>query len=338
MDEDRTLVAGDRLRALPKTHVHLHLDGGYPLEAVQALASRRGRTFVVPPGFDDVWAFFDAYGTVPALVDTHEDLAELCRALVHAEAADGVRYLEPAVEPQLYADRLGGTEQVLRTVLAALAEAAADTDTEVGANLTLNTDADADLADELGALAVRFAGAGVTALGTACFDEDGDLTPFVGATRAARAAGLAVVSHAGQTGGPSGVAAALDMLGATRIAHGFRAVEDEQVVDRLANEGIVCDVCPVSNVRLGVVRDLAAHPAPVLIARGVPVTLNADDPLWFGASVSDQYAVARDMWGFDDAALAATAHAGTAATGMSAATRDRIDRELQSWLAEGQRA
>ncbi|PZF60760.1 adenosine deaminase [Curtobacterium sp. MCBD17_013] len=333
-------TADDRLRALPKTHLHAHLDGSYPVDAVRALATRRGLPFHRPERFADVWAFFDAYGTVPALVATHEDLAALCRALVHAEAAEGVRYLEPAVEPQLYAERLGGNEQVLRTVLAAFAEAAADaaaagTPVEVGADLTLNTDADADLADELGALAARFAGSGVTALGTACFDEDGDLAPFVGAARAARAAGLPVVSHAGQTGGPDRVTAVLDVLGASRISHGFRAVEDARVTDRLATEGIVCDVCPVSNVRLGVVADLASHPAPILVERGVPVTLNADDPLWFGATVSDQYAIARTTWGFDDQALADLARTGTRATGMSADTRDRFDRELTAWLTGG---
>jgi adenosine deaminase len=89
------------LRALPKAHVHVHLDGSYPREAVAALAARKGVGFLVPDRFDDVWQFFDAYGTVPRLVETHEELAALCRALVVHEAAEGVAYLEPAIEPQL---------------------------------------------------------------------------------------------------------------------------------------------------------------------------------------------------------------------------------------------
>src|SRR5947209_2712059 len=80
---------GRSLRGLPKAHLHVHLDGSYPLPAVQALAGRRGAAFDVPPEFADVWQFFDHYGTVPALVESHEDLGELCRALVHAEAAEG---------------------------------------------------------------------------------------------------------------------------------------------------------------------------------------------------------------------------------------------------------
>jgi adenosine deaminase len=334
--------ADDRLRSLPKAHLHAHLDGSYPIDSIEVLARRRGIEFERPAGFSDVWEFFDAYGTVPALVESHEDLAGLCRALVHAEAAEGVRYLEPAVEPQLYADRLGGSEQVLRTMLGAFAEAAADavpfgatndeTRIEVGANLTLNTDADADLADELGELAARFAGHGVTAFGTACFDEDGDLAPFVPAARRAVAAGLPVVSHAGQTGGPDRVAAVIEVLGASRLSHGFRAAEDADVLTRLADAGVMCDVCPVSNLVLGVVPSLEAHPVRKLAAAGVPVTLNADDSLWFGASVSDQYAAARAVAGIDDVTLAKLAANGVRATGMSDATRTSMRTDIAHWL------
>lgn len=327
-----TVRVADRFRALPKVHTHVHLDGGYPRPAVEALARRRGLPFSVPDAFPDVATFFDAYGTVPALVQSHEDLAGLCRALVVAEAADGVRYLEPAVEPQLYAPRLGSLEQVLRTVLAAFDEAARDTGIEVGANVTVNTDQDAPVAAELAALAAAHAGRGVTAFGTACFDEEAPLDPFVPAADRARAAGLPVVSHAGQTGGPLGVVAVLEILGATRISHGFRAVEEPRVTERLAAEGVVCDVAPVSNVRLGVVPSLADHPARRLIELGVPVTLNADDPLWFGTSASEQYAIARDAWGLDDAALAGIARDGLRITGMSERTRGSIANDIDRWL------
>ncbi len=97
---------GRALKALPKTHLHCHLDGSYPLAAVRELAARRGRVFHVPEAFPDVWTFFDAYGEVPKMVESREELAGLCRALVHQEAGEGVLYLEPAIEPQLYAPRL----------------------------------------------------------------------------------------------------------------------------------------------------------------------------------------------------------------------------------------
>jgi adenosine deaminase len=323
------------LQALPKAHLHVHLDGSYPLHAVETLARRQGASFQVPGSFATVWEFFDAYGTVPRLVRSHEDLALLCRALVHAEAEQGVFYLEPAIEPQLYAPRLGTLDQVTKTMLAAFAEASADAGIEVGALLTINTDENFEISQDLARIAAAHAGAGVTGLGTAGFVEPGNLGRYRRSAEIAHAAGLPVVSHAGQTGGPESVEEALNELGATRISHGFRAIESESLIERLASEQIVCDICPVSNAKLGVVPNICHHPAPRLLAAGVPVTLNADDELWFGASITDQYEVARNEWGLDDQALVGFARAGALATGMSAATRARFLNGIDAWLAKG---
>jgi len=320
------------LRTLPKAHLHAHLDGSFPLHAVEALARRRGVSFRVPDAFSDVWAFFDAYGTVPELIESHEDLAGLCRALIHAEAAEGVLYCEPAIEPQLYAPRLGTLDQVTGTMLGAFAEAAGDTGVEVGAMLTINTDENLDIAEDLARLAAAHAGRGVTALGTAGFVEPGNLGRYRRSAQIAHAAGLPIVSHAGQTGGPNSIEEALDALGARRIAHGFRAIESARLVERLADEQIVCDICPVSNARLGIVADIARHPAPHLLAAGVPVTLNADDQLWFSAGITDQYVIARDIWGLSDKTITGFARAGALATGMSTATRDRLLSGIDAWL------
>ena len=321
------------LRSLPKAHLHAHLDGSFPRHAVEALAARCGTDFRVPEAFGDVWEFFDAYQAVTDLIETHEDLAGLCRAFIQAEARETVVYLETAIEPQLYSPRLGTAEQVMRTMLAAFAEGAMDKGIEVGAMLTINTDQDLDIAEDLARLAAAYAGKGVTALGTAGFVEPGDLGRFRPAARIAQAAGLQVVSHAGQTGGPDSIQDALDGVGARRISHGFRAIECDELVARLAAERIVCDVCPVSNVKLGVVRRMEEHPAPRLLAAGVPVTLNADDELWFSANITDQYEIARTVWGLDDVTIAGFARSGALATGMSTATRERLLSGIDAWLA-----
>jgi adenosine deaminase len=328
-------VGSPNVLSLPKAHLHVHLDGSYPLAAVEQLAARRGADFRVPPEFADVWQFFDAYGTVPRLVESHEDLAALCRALVHQEAAQGVMYLEPAIEPQLYAPRLGSLDQVTRTILEAFAEASTDSGIEVGALLTINTDEDLSIADDLANVAVMHAGHGITALGTAGFVEPAGLARFREPAARARAAGLPVVSHAGQTGGPDSIIEALDQLGATRISHGFRAIESDELVDRLADEQIVCDMCPVSNVRLRLIGDPSEHPAPKLLERGVPVTLNADDSLWFDTTITDQYHIARDVWQLEPTSIAKFALSGALADGMSAAMRDRFGSEVAVWLSEG---
>jgi adenosine deaminase len=321
------------LDRLPKAHVHLHVDGAYPRAAVVALAARKEQQFAFPERFTDVWHFFDEYGRVPVLVDTLDELAELCRALVVEQASQGVLYLEPSIEPQLYAPRLGSLADVATTMLTAFSEAAAGLDIEVGALITVNTDADLALAVPLARLAAERAGSGVTGFATACFVEPAGLARFADAAAIARAAGLPIVSHAGQTGGPDSILEALDELGATRISHGFRAVESEALLDRMAIDGIICDVCPVSNVRLGVVASLAAHPVPALVAADVGVTLNADDPLWFDATITDQYAIAREVWSFDDEAIADLAATGMRIEGMSNSTRSRFRAALADWRA-----
>jgi adenosine deaminase len=320
------------LSALPKVHVHVHLDGSYPESAVRDLARRRGLVFERPARFADEWQFFDAYGTVPALVQEADDLAALCSALVAAEAAEGVLYLEPSIEPQLYAPRLGSIERVTGIIIDALQEGAAAAGIQVGANLTINTDQDEEIADELTDSAVAFAGRGVTALGTAGFVEPAGLGRFRPAARRAADAGLAVVAHAGQTGGPDSILEALDELGATRISHGVKAVASTELLQRLAAEGIVCDVCPVSNVALGVTPSLAEHPARQMIESGVAVTLNADDSLWFDHSVTDQYTVARDVWGLSDDTLGAVAANGLLLPALDAATRSVYEDSLAAWF------
>jgi adenosine deaminase len=319
------------LGALPKVHVHVHLDGSYPLPAVQALAAGRGEKIKAPRMFTDVWSFFDAYGTVPDLVADLDDLAGLCHALVHAEAAEGVLFLEPAIEPQLYA-RLGSFEQVTRVMIDALQGAGREAGIEVGANLTVNTDQDLPIALDLAALAAKYAGHGVTAFGTAGFVEPAGLARFAEPAEIAKASGLQVVAHAGQTGGPDSIEEALDDLGATRLSHGVNAVQEPDMLKRLADERIVCDVCPVSNVRLGLFPSLGAHPAPKLVEAGVPITLNADDELWFGQSVTGQYRLARAHWGYSDQELAAIAENGLLVAGMSDATRQRFRTGLKAWL------
>lgn len=318
---------------LPKVHVHVHLDGSYPCQAVKSLAARQGKQFVAPRTFDSVDKFFAAYGEVPALVETIDDLIGLCAALVAAESERGVVFLEPAIEPQLYAPRLGSIQEVAHAMVDALQKAGAEAGIQVGANLTINTDQDFDIAAELTDAAVSLAGSGVTALGTAGFIEPAGLGRFRTFAETASAAGLQVVAHAGQTGGPDSVFEALDELGATRISHGVNSVQSQALLERMASDQIVCDVCPVSNVELGVAADLNRHPAQALRQAGVPITLNADDELWFGRSISDQYAIARDVWAWPDEALAEVAQNGRLVAGLTDQTRERLRLGAEAWLA-----
>jgi adenosine deaminase len=298
---------------------------------VVRLARRRGLRFEFPETFADVWDFFAHYGRVPALIDELGDLVTLCEELVAAAAAENVVFFEPAIEPQLFAPRLGSIDRVTSTMVTALQEAATRHDLQVGANVTINTDQDAPIASDIARAAIRWAGAGVTAIGTAGFREPADYRPYVSAIRPAADAGLQVVAHAGQAEGRESVLAALDELGATRISHGVLAAGHPDVLERLAEDRIVCDVCPVSNVRLGVSASIREHQVAALVAAGVPVTLNADDSLWFDSGVSDQYALLAVHLGWDAHALANIARNGSLLPALTADRRLQLLTGVDTW-------
>jgi adenosine deaminase len=142
---------------------------------------------------------------------------------------------------------------------------------------------------------------GVVAVGLGGEETDGDVVGFAGFFQRARAAGLHVVPHAGELAGPGNVADALDLLGAERIAHGVRAIERADLVQRLAASRICLDLCPTSNVRLGVYPDLATHPLVGLRAAGIPVSVSSDDPTAFGIDLNGEICAVANVVGLEDA-------------------------------------
>jgi adenosine deaminase len=202
----------------------------------------------------------------------------------------------------------------------------------VGLMLAANRDVAPPAAEELARLAGRSTDAGVVSFGLDGDEAASPPDPFGGAFRIAKDAGLLSTPHAGELAGPESVVAAMDVLGADRILHGVRAVEDPDLVARIVREGITLDVCPTSNVMLGVVPRMQDHPLPQLLAAGVRCSLNADDPLLFGTGVLDEYTLGREVLGLDDEQIAAVArHSLTA----SAAPSDLIERGLAGvsvWL------
>jgi len=142
-----------------------------------------------------------------------------------------------------------------------------------------------------------------------------------------------VIPHAGEFGGADTVAAAVDVLGADRIHHGIRAVEDPALMTRLAAEAVPCDLCPTSNVVLGVAPAIGELPIRQLLDAGVPITLNADDQLFFGHGAADEYAAVRDACDLTDDELATIARTSADVSGAPAATRHRLHRGIDAWLA-----
>ncbi|HEV7524897.1 MAG TPA: adenosine deaminase family protein, partial [Acidimicrobiia bacterium] len=222
---------------------------------------------------------------------------------------------------------------VLEIILGAAADAARAND--IGVGVIVAADRTVDPADsvEQAKLAAAYAGRGVTGFGLANDETGFPPEPFAEAFALARDAGLLSVPHAGELAGPESVTGALDALGADRVQHGVRAIEDPELVRRLADSPVCLDVCPSSNVLLSVVPDIASHPLPALLAAGVKCSLNSDDPLLFGPNLLEEYELVRTALGLDDVTLA---HVATCSIDASAAPdelKQRTRAAIARWLA-----
>jgi adenosine deaminase len=190
-------------------------------------------------------------------------------------------------------------------------------------------------AEELARLAGGFSERGVVAFGLDGDEAASPPEPFQRAFRIAKEAGLRATPHAGELAGPESVVAALDALDADRILHGVRALEDPDLIARIVEEGITLDVCPTSNVMLGVAPELRDHPLPQLLAAGVRCSVNADDPLLFGTGILDEYVLCREALVLGDQQLAeVAAHSLTAAAAPSDVVERGLDR-VSAWLEQG---
>lgn len=282
--------------------------------------------------------FIALYRAACEALRSPDDLARLVREIVEDAAADGVVWVEPSAWlTASEAERVGlrDEEAILEVLLDAARRAARDTNVGVGLMVSTNRVHPPSDAMPLAHLAARYAGRGVVAFGLADDETRGPPEPFALAFAVAHAAGLISAPHAGEHGGPDSVRGALDALGARRIQHGVRAAEDPVLLERLANEEVCLDVCPTSNVQLSVVPDFAQHPLPKLLAAGVQVSLNADDPLFFGSGVLAEYELARHTFGLGDAALAHIAACSIRASGAPESLKVAALANIEKWLTSG---
>jgi adenosine deaminase len=268
------------------------------------LCQAQGTSVPAPAAAYGTFANFqELYLAARAVIRSVDDLTRLVREVVEDAAADGAVWIEPAVNLRGHRS-LGSDEFVLEALLDAGREASAATGVGIGWLVSADRTLPPDLAVEQATVAARHAGDGVVSFGLANDETAGAPEPFAPAFAVARGAGMISAPHAGEHGGPDSVRGALDALGARRVAHGVRSVEDADLVRRLAGDNVCLDVCPTSNVSLSVVSALDVHPLPQLLEAGVPCSINADDPLLFGVGLLDEYVVCRARRGLDDAVLA----------------------------------
>lgn len=334
------------LSALPKAHLHLHLTGAMRHPTLVELARTHGVS--LPPALTDEWPprlsaadergwfrFQRLYDTARSVLRTPGDVYRLVRETAEDERAEGSGWLELQADPSGYAGRFGGITAFTELLLDAAATAARATGVGIAIIIAANRTRHPMDARTLARLAARFAGRGVVGFGLSNDERRGPAEDFDRAFGIAERAGLLLVPHGGELLGPASVTATLDRLRANRIGHGVRAAEDTEVVKRLAATGVTLEVCPSSNVALGVAPDPASVPVRTLFEAGVPVALGADDPLLFGRRLVRQYEIARDVHGFGPHEVADLARMSVFGSAAPTAVRTRLLAGIDAWLTGG---
>lgn len=286
----------DFIRGLPKAELHLHIEGSLEPEQMFEFARRNGVELPFKTvdevraayAFSNLQDFLDIYYQGAGVLLTEADFRDLAMAYFRRVAADGCKHVELFFDPQTHTDRGIPFATVADGLLAGMAEA--ERDLGITSSLILcflrHLDEDAAFAtlEAAGPYLDRIAGVGLDS------SEVGHPpSKFARVFEAARKKGLKLVAHAGEEGPPEYVWEALDLLNIDRIDHGNRALEDEALVKRLVASGMTLTVCPLSNLKLCVVDDLAAHPLKRMLDLGLHATINSDDPAYFGGYLGQNW-------------------------------------------------
>ncbi|KUH38025.1 MULTISPECIES: adenosine deaminase [Streptomyces] len=334
------------LQQLPKAHLHLHFTGSMRPSTLLELADKYGvhlpeaLTGGEPPRLratdERGWFRFQRlYDIARSCLREPEDIRRLVREAAEEDVRDGSGWLEIQVDPTSYAPRLGGLIPALEIILDAVDAASRETGLGMRVLVAANRMKHPLDARTLARLAVRYADRGVVGFGLSNDERRGMARDFDRAFAIAREGGLLAVPHGGELTGPASVRDCLDDLKASRIGHGVRAAEDPRLLRRLAEKGVACEVCPASNVALGVYEKPEQVPLRTLFDAGVPLALGADDPLLFGARLADQYEFARHHHGFTDAELAELARQSIRASAAPEDVRAKLLSGVDTWLTEG---
>lgn len=334
------------LHALPKAHLHLHFTGSMRHSTLLELAARDG--IALPDQLVEDWPprlsaadekgwfrFQRLYDVARSVLRTEDDVRRLVREAAEDDARDGGRWLEIQVDPSGYGARFGGITAFTDLVLDAVRAASATTGIGMAVVVAANRTRHPLDARTLARLAGQYAGRGVVGFGLSNDERRGSTADFAPAFRIAERAGLLLVPHGGELRGPEHVRLCLDALGAQRLGHGVRAAEDPALLERIVEAGVTLEVCPVSNVALGVYSDLTSVPLPTLLDAGAQVALGADDPLLFGSRLAGQYATMRAAHELDDGRLAELARMSVRASRAPDDVRARILDDIDAWLATG---
>ncbi|MGO9627934.1 MAG: adenosine deaminase [Xanthobacteraceae bacterium] len=328
------------IKRLPKCELHIHIEGSLEPELMFALARKNGVRLPFESveavrrayNFRNLQDFLDIYYQGMSVLLTEQDFYDLALAYLQRAHADNVRHVEMFFDPQGHTAR----GVAFGTVIGGLHRAIIDAERQFGVQASLIMcflrhldEADAEKTLD-SALAFRDKIVGV---GLDSSETGNPPSKFKRVFRRAREAGLFLTAHAGEEGPASYVWEALDLLGVGRIDHGNRALDDEALVGRLGRERMALTVCPLSNLRLHVVQDLKLHPLRRMLDKGLVVTVNSDDPAYFGGYVNDNYRAVAGALSLGRDEIAAIVRNGFRASLMEASAKDAALAEVDHVLA-----
>ncbi len=331
------------LSQLPKAHLHLHFTGSMRHGTLVELALRDG--IVLPDALVEDWPpqlsaadekgwfrFQRLYDVARSVLRTEDDVRRLVLEAAEDDVRDGGRWLEIQVDPSGYAARFGGITAFTDLVLDCVRDASERTGLGIAVIVAANRTRHPMDARTLARLAAQYAGHGVVGFGLSNDERRGATAEFAPAFRIAERAGLALMPHGGELVGPESVRTCLDALHADRLGHGIRSVEDPALLERIVEQGVALEVCPVSNVALGVYSDLTSVPLPQLLEAGATVALGADDPLLFGSRLAGQYATMRAAHDLTDEQLAELARMSVRASRAPTDVVAGLLADVDAWL------
>ncbi|MGN6805320.1 MAG: adenosine deaminase [Trinickia sp.] len=305
-----TPTFAEKIAGAPKAELHIHIEGSLEPELIFKLAERNGVALAYPSiealraayAFTDLQSFLDIYYAGASVLLTEDDFYDMTAAYVERALADGVVHTEIFFDPQTHTERGVPIETVVAGIERALAEGERR---GLSSKLILcflrHLSEDDALATYSAALplfdtyAHRLIGVGLDSS-----ERGHPPSKFERVFAQARKRGLKLVAHAGEEGPPSYIYEALDLLLVDRIDHGVRSIEDPALVTRLADTRVALTVCPLSNLKLRVFDDMKRHTLKALLDRGVAVTINSDDPAYFGGYVNANYLAAVEALGLTD--------------------------------------
>ena len=337
-------------RQIPKVDLHRHLEGSLRLSTLLEIASQHGiplpegsfhSLVQMQPGDPLTFSnFLSKFQTLRLFFRSPEVIARLTHEAIADAARDGVVYLELRFTPVALGRMQGfSLARVMDWVVRSAAEASQQYRLPTRLIASVNRHEPVELAEEVARLAAERLDQGVVGIDLAGNEAQFSAQPFAGVFREARESGLRVTVHAGEWGGAENVRQAIDELGAERIGHGVRALEDPAVVCLARECGVALEVCVTSNYQSGVVPALAAHPLARLINAGLKVTLNTDDPAISGIVLSDEYRLAVEDLGLNQDALVECVLGAARASflpeneacALEQQLRERLPAALQAW-------